>query len=180
MSCWFMNTLNGNTTCSELSGFTIHWQGDITAETEERKPYEYHVKFLLSWQLHQHHKRKELHSQICTLWTHDSTRQWHLWYWMTLQLAKCTSKYTCEEEAKQGTVSHFLCRITVTMQIQVMHRQNVFLNRWFFEYLFVKLHAKMVHSYKMSDLLQSDFKDSVTKWISVHQYFPLHGSNYRG
>lgn len=44
---------------------------------------EYHVKFLQSWQFHQYHKWKELHSQICTLWTHDSTR-WHLWYWERL------------------------------------------------------------------------------------------------
>lgn len=59
--------LKYNTYCSELVlqwFFKIHWQGDITVETEERKPKKYRVKFLLSWQRHQHHKRRELHSQI--------------------------------------------------------------------------------------------------------------------
>lgn len=53
----------------------------IDKETEQLKAKRgnHQVKFLLSRQLHQHHKWKEFHSQMCTLWTHDST-QWHLWY----------------------------------------------------------------------------------------------------
>lgn len=106
------------------SGFTIHWQGDATAETEERKP----SSIMLS--------SSYLDSSTRTIkgmsFIHKSALFEPGGTSDTWRLAACKMHWQTHawKEAEQN-ISPSLCWVTVKMQIQFMHEQNISLNHWF-------------------------------------------------